>query len=404
MAPYRQVLAQPGLKLLMLVGMLARIPVTAAAMTVTLHVVNTLGLNFARAGLAGALAMLGVGIGSPLLGRMVDKVGLRPVLIVATVVQGIYWLTAPHLSYTALVVAAFFAGLLSIPIFSVMRQFMAAMVPIEHRRPAFALDSMGVELSYMVGPALAVALVTSLGSQFTMTAVGTGLVLGGTALIVMNPPIRSAEEEESQTVTLPRREWLRPSLIALLAATAAATFVLTATELSIVAALRHTGATKWIGLIIVAWSLYSLIGGFIYGGLRRSISPLLIIAGMAALTIPLGLVSGWWWLLLAVIPCGLLCAPSIAATVDAVSHLVPAGARGEAMGLHGTALTCGIAIGAPTGGWVIDTFGPAWGFTAAGLAGLLVVAAVFPFWQRSPATSAAAVEPELATVGANTNG
>src|SRR5688572_5530885 len=185
MAPYRQVLAQPGLKLLMLVGMLARIPATAAAMTITLHVVNTLGLNFTQAGLAGALAMLGMGIGSPLAGRLVDRLGLRPVMIVATVAQGAYWLTAPHLSYTALVGAAFFAGLLSIPIFSVMRQFMAAMVPIEHRRPAFALDSMVVELSYMVGPALAVAVVTTLGSQFAMTAVGTGLVLGGTALIVM---------------------------------------------------------------------------------------------------------------------------------------------------------------------------------------------------------------------------
>jgi MFS family permease len=249
----------------------------------------------------------------------------------------------------------------------------------------------------MVGPALAVALVTSLGSQFTMTAVGTGLVLGGTALIVMNPPIRSAAEEESRAVALPRREWLRPSLIALLAATSAATIVLTATELSIVAALKLEGATTWVGLVIVVWCIYSLVGGFVYGGLHRNISPLLIIGGMAALTIPVGLVSGWWWLLLALIPCGLLCAPSMAATVDAVSHVVPAGARGEAMGLHGTALTCGMAAGAPVAGWVIDTYGPTWGFAAAGLAGLLLVAAAFPFWRRSPGVPAPLPEPALAS-------
>jgi MFS family permease len=158
-----------------------------------------------------------------------------------------------------------------------------------------------------------------------------------------------------------------------------------------VAALKHEGATKWVGLVIVIWCIYSLVGGFIYGGLHRSMSPLLIIGGMAALTIPLGLVNGWWWLLLALIPCGLLCAPSMAATVDAVSYLVPASARGEAMGLHGTALTCGIAIGAPASGWVIDTFGPGWGFAAAGLAGLLVVAVALPFWQRSAAPVAEAV-------------
>ncbi len=383
LAPYRRVLAQPRVKLLMVVGMLARIPATAAAMTVTLHVVNTLGLDYTAAGVAGAVAMLGVGIGSPLSGRFIDRLGLRPVMIVATVAQGIYWFAAPRLAYVPLVAAAFVAGLLSIPIFSVMRQFMAALVPIAHRRPAFALDSMVVELSYMVGPLLAVVVVTSLGSPVAMYAVGTGLVLGGSALIAMNPPIRSAQEEqEVDAAPVARREWLRPSLIALLAATSAATFVLTATELSIVALLGDVGATQWVGLIIVVWCAYSLVGGFIYGALHSTVSPLLIIGGMAALTIPLGLANGWWWLLLTLIPCGLLCAPSMAATVDAVSHLVPAGARGEAMGLHGTALTAGIAIGAPAGGWVIDTFGARWGFLAAGVAGLLVVMAAVPFWQR----------------------
>ena len=147
----------------------------------------------------------------------------------------------------------------------------------------------------------------------------------------------------------------------------------------------------------MVWCAYSLIGGFIYGALHRSVSPLLIIGAMAALTIPLGLVSGWWWLLLALIPCGLLCAPAMAATVDAVSQLVPAGARGEAMGLHGTALTGGVAVGAPIAGWVIDTYGPAWGFAAAGLAGLLMVATAFPFWQRSPgSTRPVPTEPALA--------
>jgi MFS family permease len=384
-APYRQVLALPGMRLLTFIGMLAKIPATAAALTVTLHVVNTLGLQFTQAGLAGALAMTGAGIGAPIAGRLVDKFGLRPTLAVTTIAQGVYWSAAPHLPYVTLVIAAFFAGALNIPIFSVMRQFMAAMTPLEHRRTAFALDSMAVELSYMVGPALAVAAVTSIGSVYSMYAVGAGFVLAGVALMVMNPPVRSAAEEEAETVAVPRRQWLRPSLIALLAASAAATLVLTATELSVVATLRAADATVWTGLVIAVWCIYSLVGGFIYGALHRSLSPLALIGGLALLTVPLALVGGPWWLLcFALIPCGALCAPSLAATVDTLSQWVPASARGEAVGLHGAALTCGIAIGAPFAGRVIDSFGPHWGFVAAGVGGLVVVALAVPFWQRTP--------------------
>jgi len=385
-APYRHVLALPGMRLLTLVGMLAKIPATAAALTVTLHVVNTLGLSFTQAGLAGSLSMFGAALGAPLAGRLLDRFGLRPVLVVTTISQGVYWSTAPHLSYVPLVIAAFFAGGLNIPVFSVMRQFMAAMTPLEHRRTAFAIDSMAVELSYMVGPAMAVAAVTSIGSRPTMYAVGAGLVIAGIALFGMNPPIRSAEEERAQTVAVPRRQWLRPSLIALLVASAATTMVLSATELSVVAQLKAAGASAWTGLVIAVWCIYSLVGGFVYGALHRTVSSLVLIGGLALLTVPLALVVGPWWVLcLALIPCGMFCAPSLASTVDTLSQWVPPSARGEAVGLHGTALTCGIAIGAPFGGRMIDSFGPQWGYFAAGLAGVVIVLLAIPFWQRTRA-------------------
>ncbi|WP_162908218.1 MFS transporter, partial [Allorhizocola rhizosphaerae] len=365
-APYKMVLGVPGLKLLMLIGLLARIPATAAGMAITLHVLTSLGLGYGEAGVAGALGMIGAGIGSPFLGRMVDRVGLRPVLIVTTAAQAVYWSIAPQLSFPFLVALGFVNGLLSIPIFGVMRQFMAALVPVEQRRSAFALDSMAVELSYMVGPAAAVAAVTAFNSHVTMYAVGIGLAVAGLALIVLNPPTQSAEEEAqasaSGAIRIPRRQWITPALVTLLAVTAATTFILSATELSVVAVLNNGGATQWTGLVIGLWCAYSLIGGFVYGALRRAASPLLLVGVMGALTIPLGLVGGgWWWLTLALIPCGVLCAPSLASTVDTVSQWVPASVRGEAMGLHGTALTIGIAVGAPTAGAIIDAYGPGWG-------------------------------------------
>jgi predicted MFS family arabinose efflux permease len=46
------------------------------------------------------------------------------------------------------------------------------------------------------------------------------------------------------------------------------------------------------------------------------------------------------------------------------------------MGLHGSAITIGIAIGAPLAGAVIDASVPAWGFAATGLISALVALAV----------------------------
>ena len=55
LAPYRHVLALPGVRALLLVGVVARIPATAVAMSLTLYVANTLGRSWAQAGLVTAL-------------------------------------------------------------------------------------------------------------------------------------------------------------------------------------------------------------------------------------------------------------------------------------------------------------------------------------------------------------
>ena len=69
---------------------------------------------------------------------------------------------------------------------------------------------------------------------------------------------------------------------------------------------------------------------------------------------------------------GLLCAPTITATVDQVSQVVPEAARGEAMGWHGSFMTAGSALGAPVAGLAIDRWGWGGGFVSVSLLGLLV--------------------------------
>ncbi|GAA0796830.1 MFS transporter [Spirilliplanes yamanashiensis] len=380
--PYRETLSLPGVRALLLVTLFARIPATAAGVTLTLHVVEDLGRGYAAAGLVGAAVTIGTAVGSPLLGRLTDRYGLRLVLAATTVVEAAFWATAQAMPYVLLVALAFVGGLFQLPVFSVARQSIAALVPEDRRRPAYALDAMSVELSFMLGPALAVFLATAVSARAAMLAIGGGIVLGGIALLVLNPPIR-ASHEERPTVKIPRRQWVTPRLLMILAITMATTVILGGSDVAVVAAMRAAGEVPMTGAVIAAWCAFSLLGGFAYGMVRRPVAPQLLLLLLAVFTIPVGLGNGTWWLLaLSLIPAGLLCAPTLTATADAVSRLAPPSVRGEATGLHGSALTIGIATGAPLAGWVMDTTAPAWGFAATGGLGLLIVLICLPIALR----------------------
>ncbi|WP_149100680.1 MFS transporter [Actinoplanes teichomyceticus] len=403
--PYRETLALPKIPSLLVVATLARVPIAAAAVVLTLHVVTDLDRGYGAAGLVGAAATIGGSLGAPVMGRLIDRRGLRPVLVLTTVAEVIYWLVAQALPYWALLPVAVLGGFLALPAFSVARQSIAALTPESHRLPAFALDSMTTELSFMAGPALGVLIATSdAGPRVAMLTLAGGILLAGVGLWLLDPPTRAEHEAPvSAGERVARREWLKPRFVAILAVTMAATLVLSGTDVSVVAVLRESGQLGWSGLVMSLWALFSLVGGFAYGTVRRGVPILALFAPMAVLTVPVGLGGEHWWLLaVLLIPAGMLCAPTITASSAAISRLIPAGARGEAMGLHNSALTVGVALGGPLAGLAIDNLGPKWGFAAVGAVGVLVALIVLPAELRrrpgAPAdpTDAAAPSPGAA--------
>src|SRR3954471_10255142 len=113
--PYRETLALPGIKSLLVVATLARIPIAAGAVVLTLHVVTDLKMGYGAAGLVGAAFTVGGSLGAPVMGRLTDRRGLRPVLVLTTVAEVIFWFCSAHAPYWALLVAALFGGFLSLP-------------------------------------------------------------------------------------------------------------------------------------------------------------------------------------------------------------------------------------------------------------------------------------------------
>lgn len=414
-ALYRQLLAVRPIRRLLLVGMIARIPHSAAGVLLTLHIVLTLGQGYAAAGAAAAVMTIGIAVGAPWRGRRVDTVGLRKALIPSVVAETVIWSIVPHVSYEVLLPLVFVGGLLTLPIFSVVRQSLGVLAPGEQRRTAFTLDAIATELVFMIGPAVGAVVATSGQSVLGLTVVGVATSVAGLFLMWFNPPTRSAspdaeleaqelecaeaavvaaapahlqeaaaelaplaaaaEERRQRGSALRHRvihnfSWFTAAVGAVFAVAAGAGMVLSGTDVGIVAALQTGGHEAEIGMVFLFWCAASVVGGILYGAMHRPISPILLLLGMSALTIPMAFATDVWTLsLLSLLP-GLLCAPVLSAASEKVAELVDESRRGEAMGWYGSSLTGGVALGAPLAGLFIDLIGPSAGFVSVGLAGV----------------------------------
>ena len=383
---YRRTLALPGVRTLLVLVFFARIPATAAGMVLTLHIAVTMDRGYGAAGTVGAVATIGIALGAPLLGRVVDRYGLRPMLVITTIGEATFWAFARFMPYPVLLVCGFVGGLLVLPAMSVGRQAIAALVPADLRRTAYSMDSVSAELSFMVGPAAAVFVATQFSTQTATLAMAVGIVVVGAALFAVNPVVRSEEEKAAEKV--PRRVWLTPRLVGVLLVGAGAVFILAGTEVAIVAQMQHNGDLSWTGLVVIVWSAASAVGGLVYGAVKRSVRQVTLMAWLGLLTVPIGLAGGTWWaLMLVLVPASFLCAPTIAATGEEVARLAPPAVRGEATGLQSSAFTLGSAVGAPLVGFVVDHASPGWGFALAGFGGIVVagLAWALAVRQREPA-------------------
>jgi MFS family permease len=369
---YRPVLALPAARAALLLGFFIRIPLFAAGVILTLHVVGTLHRSYGAAGVLSTAATVALAVSSPWRGRLLDTRGLRRVVLPSLVVQAVCWSIAPWVDYWWLMALAAIGGLFAVPTFSILRQVLMAAVPEEQRRTALSLDSVCTEFSFMAGPALGVWVATVWDTSITIFVFEWLSIIAGIVLYVLNPAIRGDHEEDADATPPPRRSWFGVPVVAVLAAAAATTIVLGGSDVAIVATLRSMDAQQHIGWVLAVWGAGSIVGGLVYGAWHRSVPAFWLLAGLAVVTAPVALAANLPMAAVLLFVSGLFCAPSITATVDTLSRLVPISARGEAVGWHGSSMTAGIALGAPLAGFAIDAGGWQWGFLVVSAAGLLI--------------------------------
>lgn len=371
MRSYREVLSSPAVRNVLLLGALVRIPFFAGTVLLALHVVQTLHGSYAQAGALSTIVTLCMAASGPWRGRLLDRFGLRRTILPSIVIGAVCWSIAPFVSYVPLLVLAAVAGLFDVPIFTVVRQAVIAATTERNRQPALALESVSVESAFMIGPVLGVAATAVWSTTVVLFSVQMCLVLAGVLVWLLNPPLRSVDSAQSGSVAVPRREWFGLEFVALCVGASMAIAVLAGSELTFVSAIREFGAQQWLGVVLALWGFGSLVGGLVYGAMHRSISTYLLLAGLGVVTLPMAFAGGTVALAVTGFFAGLLCAPTITASVDQLSRIVPEGGRGEAIGWHGAAMTLGNGIGSSLAGIAIDAGGPAAGFGAAAAIGIV---------------------------------
>lgn len=196
MKRYREVLREPYVTALIVATLLARFPIGINGLALILYLRETTG-SFAVAGIvAGGLAA-GAGVGAPVQARFVDRLGQRRVLPPLALVHALGLgaivaggeLGAPA---ALLVVFSVTAGFAIPPTSSVLRSMWPKLLKerSELLQAAYALDSVLIELIFVVGPLLT-GLIAAVGSPAAALLVSAASVVAGTLLFTSLPPSRA---------------------------------------------------------------------------------------------------------------------------------------------------------------------------------------------------------------------
>lgn len=389
----------PAVRRILVLGLLIRIPMWAANIVLTLHVVQHLDRPYTQAGVVEMVFSLALALSGPWRGRRLDRVGLRAAILPSLVVMTACWVVAPWVGYWLLLVFVGIAGLFMFPVFSIVRQVLIGSVPVHQRTAVLSVDSVVVEFSFMIGPVLGVLAAVYLPTPVALLICQLACVVGGLVLFVANPSLGVDQGEADAAAGARVRDWLTAPVLAVLVVAATAVVILTGEDLGIVAAMREMHHTSSIGWVLAVWGLGSALGGIVYGALHRHPPAGVLLALLAASTVLVAVSEGRLMFVLLLFVSGVFCAPTITATIDDLSRAVPAGVRGEAMGWHGSALTLGGAIGAPLIGAAIDHGGWQGGFELAGALGFASAVLGLLVASRRRRASEARTEPVLGPTG-----
>ena len=357
---YAGVLRAPHVRALVSASIVARIPIGMLGLALVLFVEDVKG-SYAPAGAVTAAFALSAALLAAAEGRLIDRRGQTVVLLagasvsvaafVALVVLGLRG--AP----TGVLVGCAVVGGTMPPVSACLRPLWPRLLGRELVTAAYALDSILIEVVFVIGPLLA-GLLIALFSPQAAILVSTGLMLVGCAWFASLEPSRRWRGEPATSSHL-LGALVAPGIRTLVVGSLAVGVCFGTLEVALAAYGNDRGSGSLGGVLIALQAIGSAAGGLWYGvrgdrlgplhvgylGLLTAVPPLVALLAAAptlGTLVPLAILSGC------------VVAPLSAAGNLLASSLAPAGTLTEAFTWVITAIVAGTAAGNAMAGLVID--------------------------------------------------
>ncbi|KQO62672.1 MFS transporter [Curtobacterium sp. Leaf261] len=377
MSAYGSLLRTPGVGRVIAAQLTARFPFGMLSLAYLLHVEHIFH-SYGAAGTVLAVSSIGQAISGPLTSRWMGQWGMRPVLILTSVVA---FVTMGVIAFVLMplwlyIVIGFVGGLAVPPVQPAVRTIYPKMVTSGQLTPLFSLDASAQELIWVAGPVITTFVATQIGTVQAIVLAMVFLLIGGVWFIA-SPElgrVRIPRSKRRFGVVLRRPAVLVTTFTGFLLIGACA-----AVEAAVTSVFGEGSPNA--GIVLAVFAIGSLAGGLTFG--HRPITPNALWLRMGVVFVGLVLATGntgFFWLSFALVIAGVGIAPALAVMFGSVSATVKFSDTAEAYGWMGTGQLMGAALGSAFAGFLIDANGPTGGLLVAAAAALIGV--VVPFGAR----------------------
>jgi MFS family permease len=417
LAPYAEIFAIPRAWRFSVAGIIGRMPMSMYGLGTVLLISAGTG-RYGLAGSVSAAGSIGGASCAPRFGRLADQFGQHRVLVPVCVtfalsVAGLVAAVTLHAPDWTLFLCGIAGGATMPQTGPMARARWSVLLAGSPRlHTAFSLESVADELCFVIGPAAVTLLATQVHPAAGVTCAALSALLGSlwfASLRSTEPPVvaaatprskSSASERVRRLLAGPRRRLAAPGLVVLVPMYLFLGSMFVTVDLSTVAFASREGHKAIAGLILGSYALGSGVGGFWYGS-RTWRAPA---SRRLAITLPLTVagVCTFWAMpnLMVLTPviflCGMTIAPSLIAGFSLLESTALPGRTTEAMAWLSTGISVGVACGATAAGFILDAFGPRWGYAfaaASGVTAALIYLAGLRRVSTPPVAPAAAPAP-----------
>jgi MFS family permease len=393
LAPYAEIFAIPRAWRFSVAGIIARMPMSMYGLG-TVLLISAMTGHYGLAGSVSAAGSVGFAVCAPQLGRLTDRLGQHRVLIPVSVT---FALSVAGLSVAVALrapdwtlFACGIAGGATMPQTGPMARarWSALLAGSPRLHTAFSVESVADELCFVIGPAAVTVLATQL---YPAAGVGTAALcaLAGSLWFASQrstePPVVAVQAGPAPSggTRAASGAGARPARRARLAAPGLGVLIpvyvflgamFVAIDLSTIDFASRSGHKPLAGFILGCYALGSATGGLWYGSRNWHAPASRRLAVTLALTVA-GVCTFWAMPNLLVLApviyfCGLTIAPTLIAGYSVLESTALPGRATESMSWLNTGVSVGLACGATAVGFILDAFGPRWGYAFAAAAGV----------------------------------